>query len=173
MPVEIGATGIRVLEWRSSRHRLLQIYGRVLPSRVMQVAGYLEHLLGIDKKEDSILRSISSDFRQHAAEIDAAPTLTTLLASPRALIAYAFGQAYISFFRLQGPFRSAHAWRTAETELFEPVLSRGVAANAIFVATMLLFAWMNLIAHAVEWTLWLVAPKFVERKRREAYHDLP
>ena len=135
--------------------------------------GHLPSSYGLLGKKLTYGVDYGNYMHQVAAEIDAAPTLTTLLASPRALIAYAFGQAYISFFRLQGPFRSAHAWRTAETELFEPVLSRGVAANAIFVATMLLFAWMNLIAHAVEWTLWLVAPKFVERKRREAYHDLP
>ena len=51
---------------------------------------------------------------QLAAEFGAAPSLWTLRRSPRALIAYSLGQAYISFFRLQGPFQSEHAWKTAE-----------------------------------------------------------
>ena len=45
------------------------------------------------------------------------------------LVAYCLGQAYISFFRLQGPFADEHSWRVASTELFEPVVFRGLAAN--------------------------------------------
>ena len=41
---------------------------------------------------------------QLAAEFGGAPSLTTLaLRSPRVLVAYCLGQAYISFFRLEGP----------------------------------------------------------------------
>ena len=102
---------------------------------------------------------------QLAAEIGAAPTLSTLLRSPRALIAYSLGQAYISFFRLQGPFTSAFAWETAQGELFAPVVQRGLSANVIFIVTMVAFAWMNMVAHAVELLLGLVAPAWLARQR--------
>ena len=102
---------------------------------------------------------------QLAAEIDASPTISTLMRSPRALIAYALGQAYISFFRLQGPFASARAWETCTGELFAPVVQRGVAANAIFILTMAAFASMNMVAHAIELMLGLLAPAWLAKQR--------
>lgn len=44
---------------------------------------------------------------QLGAEIGAAPSFSVLLRSPRALIAYALGQAYVTFFRLTGTPHSA------------------------------------------------------------------
>ena len=105
---------------------------------------------------------------QLAAEIGAAPTLSTLVARPKALIAYALGQAYISFFRLQGPFASRFAWETASGELFRPVVDRGIVANAIFIVTMAVFAYMNLVAHVIEIAIALVAPQWLSRQRAMA-----
>uniref|UniRef100_A0A7S0LD88 Flavin-containing monooxygenase n=2 Tax=Coccolithus braarudii TaxID=221442 RepID=A0A7S0LD88_9EUKA len=87
---------------------------------------------------------------QVASEFGASPTLTTLCRSPCALAAYCLGQAYISFFKLQGPFESAAAWRVSRTELLQPVIQRGLAANVIFVVTMLAFGWVSLVALCVE-----------------------
>ena len=101
-----------------------------------------------------------------STEIGAAPTITDLLLTPKALIAYSLGQAYVSFFRLVGPFASKKAgWDVAEGELFEPVVSRGLWANAIFLVTMALFAYLNLLCCVVEAVGERVAPKWVERLR--------
>ena len=54
---------------------------------------------------------------QLAAEIGAAPTVSDLLYRPKALIAYSLGQAYISFFRLVGPFASKAAWEVSDAVL--------------------------------------------------------
>ena len=105
---------------------------------------------------------------QLAAEIGAAPTVSDLIWRPRVLVAYALGQAYISFFRLVGPFASPAAWETAGGELFEPVVSRGVAANVIFLVTMAAFATMNLYAHLIEWAVARVAPQWLERQKAAA-----
>ena len=87
---------------------------------------------------------------QLAAEIGATPSLRALARRPRALAAYCLGQAYVPFFRLEGPFASAHAWQLAETELYWPVKRRGLFANAALVGTMALFGAINLLFHAVE-----------------------
>lgn len=88
---------------------------------------------------------------QLAAEIGAAPSVSDLLTrSPKAFVAWALGQAYIPFFRLVGPFASEHCWRVAETELYEPVVRRGMFANAMLIMTMGLFATVNTIAHVTE-----------------------
>ena len=101
-----------------------------------------------------------------STEIGAAPTITDLLLTPKALIAYSLGQAYVSFFRLVGPFASKKAgWDVAEGELFEPVVSRGLWANAIFLVTMALFAYLNLLCCVVEVVGERVAPKWVESLR--------
>jgi dimethylaniline monooxygenase (N-oxide forming) len=106
---------------------------------------------------------------QLAAEIGAAPSATALLRrSPRAFLAYALGQAYTSFFRLQGPFESEYAWHTSATELYEPVVSRGLLTNLIFIGTMAVFAWMNLVAHVVETCVGLVAPRWLAKQRKAA-----
>jgi len=88
---------------------------------------------------------------QLAAEFGGAPSLRTLaVRSPRVCIAYCLGQAYISFFRLQGPYASEKAWAVSSGELFEPVVKRGLISNFVFVMTMAFFGTMNLIALLVE-----------------------
>jgi len=87
---------------------------------------------------------------QVAAEFGAAPSLSTLSSNPRALLAYCLGQAYITFFRLTGPFATKHSWHVASTELFTPVVQRGFVANAIFIATMAAFGAVSLVALVVE-----------------------
>ncbi len=82
---------------------------------------------------------------QLAAEFGAAPSLTTLYSrSWSALASYCLGQAYISFFRLQGPFATAEAWRVAETELLRTVTQRGLLTNGIFVLTLAAFGALNM-----------------------------
>ena len=67
---------------------------------------------------------------------------------------------------LVGPFASKKAgWDVAEGELFEPVVSRGLWANAIFLVTMALFAYLNLLCCVVEAVGERVAPKWVESLR--------
>jgi len=88
---------------------------------------------------------------QLAAEFGGAPSLRTLaLRSPRVLVAYCLGQAYISFFRLEGPFASEKAWSVSSGELFEPVTQRGLLSNVVFVMVTAFFGAINLTAYAVE-----------------------
>ena len=39
----------------------------------------------------------------------------------------------------QGPFASKEAWKVAETELFAPIVQRGIATNLIFLFVMVVF----------------------------------
>jgi hypothetical protein len=59
-------------------------------------------------------------------------------------------QAYISFFRLVGPFAHDKAWEVSATELLAPVRQRGLGTNLIFLATMLAFGCVSLAALAIE-----------------------
>ena len=96
----------------------------------------------------------SVDYGQYvhelARDIGAAPDVLALWQEPRIAVAYGIGQALLPFFRLQGPFRSDKCFDTARTELFACVADRGVAANAVFVATVLFFGGFNLAALAVD-----------------------
>ena len=86
-----------------------------------------------------------------ARDIGAAPSLFCWLwKSPRVAMAYALGQAYITFFRLEGPFATASAKSISERELFRPVADRKIAANALFVAIILLFGYINLLCWCLE-----------------------
>ena len=87
---------------------------------------------------------------QLAAEINAVPSLRSLVHRPRVLIAYCLGQAYITFFRLQGPFATEQAWETSATELYAPVVQRGIATNMIFIGVMLVFGSMSAALYAIE-----------------------
>lgn len=87
---------------------------------------------------------------QVAAEFGGAPAVGQLLHRPRALLAYCFGQAYIPFFRLVGPFANEEAWRVASTELYGPVRQRGLFTNGIFLVTLLAFGAVSLGALALE-----------------------
>ena len=61
---------------------------------------------------------------QLAAEMGAAPTLAALARSPKALVAWSLGQAYVTFFRLVGPFAGEEHWKVASGELYRPVATR-------------------------------------------------
>lgn len=87
---------------------------------------------------------------QLAAEIGAAPTVGALIWRPRVLIAWALGQAYIVFFRLVGPFATQAAWEVAANELYQPIVRRPLFTNVILIFTMLLFGYVNLLAHAMD-----------------------
>ena len=116
--------------------------GAIPPMAEMQVLWWIERLRGRTRHQRAppsyglLGRKLAygvdygNYMHQLAAEIGAAPTLADLCRSPRALIAYALGQAYIPFFRLVGPFASDAAWRVAASELYAPVLQRGVIMNA-------------------------------------------
>ena len=86
-------------------------------------------------------------------------------------LAWALGQAYIPFFRLVGPFKSESAgWDVAKGELLRPVLTRGIWANVIFVMTMGLFAWLNIVCLVIESVLMRLRPDLVEDAKK-AKHD--
>lgn len=87
---------------------------------------------------------------QVAAEIGAAPSLRCLARDPRVLIAYCLGQAYINFFRLEGPFANRRSWEVARSELYEPIVRRGIAANLIFVFVMVVFGSLSIILLVIE-----------------------
>jgi dimethylaniline monooxygenase (N-oxide forming) len=87
---------------------------------------------------------------QLAAEIGAAPTLAALARSPKALVAWSLGQAYVTFFRLVGPFAGDEHWEVASGELYRPVATRGIAANGIFLVTMGAFGAVNLALAAAD-----------------------
>ena len=85
-----------------------------------------------------------------ARSIGSAPHLLNwLFKSPRVAVAYALGQSYISFFRLEGPFKEENAEQISANELFFPVLERGVVGNLIFIVVIFIFGIINL-------TFWLV-----------------
>jgi hypothetical protein len=87
-----------------------------------------------------------------ARDINAAPSLWFLLrhGGMRALLAYTLGQSYISFFRIQGPFATAHALEVARTELWRPVVQRGLLSNAVFIALLIPFGIINAVAWLAE-----------------------
>jgi dimethylaniline monooxygenase (N-oxide forming) len=89
-----------------------------------------------------------------AGDIGAAPDILDrrMLANPRVLTSYCLGQAYITFFRLQGPFAHEKAWEVSANELFEPVVDRGMFSNAVFLSLIGMFGAINLGAYAVERT---------------------
>jgi dimethylaniline monooxygenase (N-oxide forming) len=78
-----------------------------------------------------------------AAEIDAAPSLRSLVSKPKQLAACAFGQAHVPIFRLLGPFASADCEDVVETELFQVLFRRPFMMNLIFVLEALGFATIN------------------------------
>ena len=85
-----------------------------------------------------------------ARSIGSAPHLLNwLFKSPRVAVAYALGQSYISFFRLEGPFKEENAEQISANELYFPVLERGVVGNLIFIVVIFIFGIINL-------TFWLV-----------------
>jgi dimethylaniline monooxygenase (N-oxide forming) len=86
-----------------------------------------------------------------ARDMGANPSIRELLwRSPKALLAWALGQAYPTFYRLRGPFAWPGAFDIAENELLEPVKRRPLAANLLFCGIISLFAAVNAAALASE-----------------------
>jgi dimethylaniline monooxygenase (N-oxide forming) len=82
-----------------------------------------------------------------ARDINAAPDLlfTWWWKSPKTAIAYALGQSYVTFFRLEGPFKFDQAVDISENELYAPVVRRGLVGNCIFVVVIVIFGVINLL----------------------------
>ena len=90
-----------------------------------------------------------------ARDIGALPRpLALLRRSPRVWWTYAMGQAFVSHFRLFGPFAHARAWDTAAHELCPTTLRRGFQANAVFVAMNVFLAGVNVAFALVDLALW-------------------
>ena len=87
-----------------------------------------------------------------ARDIHAAPDLLFKWwwKNPRIAIAYALGQSYVTFFRLEGPFQSDKAIAISENELYIPVLRRGFIGNSIFVFVIVIFGFVNLFFWIIE-----------------------
>ena len=82
-----------------------------------------------------------------AREMGAEPSIGDLVVrSPKSLFAWAMGQAYVTFFRLQGPFRWDGALDVSENELFRPVLARPLISNILFFSIICLFMGLNAFA---------------------------
>lgn len=155
-----SATALSSPHTQHTPHRLLlppqvmwwieKLAGRVSPDHAPPSYGLLGKKLiyGVD---------YGNYMHQLAAEIGAAPSLRALARKPRALIAYCLGQAYISFFRLEGPFATAQAWEVAQSELYRPVLQRGVVTNLIFVSVMFVFGSLSLALCVLEGAMTLPA----------------
>eukprot|EP00123_Amoebidium_parasiticum_P012120 comp21134_c0_seq1/m.28579 comp21134_c0_seq1/g.28579 ORF comp21134_c0_seq1/g.28579 comp21134_c0_seq1/m.28579 type:complete len:556 (-) comp21134_c0_seq1:98-1765(-) len=88
-----------------------------------------------------------------ARDIGAAPSLSRYLGHPKALLAYTMGQAYVTFFRMEGPFAMPEAIKIAENELFKPVVDRGWIANIAFAVLLAFFGSVNAVAWAFDWLL--------------------
>lgn len=101
-----------------------------------------------------------------AEEIDAAPTLSLLATSRhpfRALYTYCQGQAYISLFRLQGPYESKDCWNVFFNELYGVCLNRGLLENFGLAVITVLSLCINIVACILECVfalLTLKLPKF-------------
>jgi len=79
-----------------------------------------------------------------AREVGIAPSLGYwIFHNPRVAVAYAMGQSYITFFRLEGPFKDSKAVKISGNELLRPVLDRGLAGNLLFVLIIIFFGILN------------------------------
>jgi dimethylaniline monooxygenase (N-oxide forming) len=79
-----------------------------------------------------------------ASDIGAVPDVWCwLFKSWRTALAYSMGQAYIPFFRLDGPFATPSAQLISETELYNPVVDRAVASNLLFGSLTLTFGGLS------------------------------
>lgn len=66
-----------------------------------------------------------------AADMGAAPSLKDLYNNHgiHVLVAYCLGAAFVSFYRLEGPFKSAEMDEIVTTELWETITRRGLIGN--------------------------------------------
>lgn len=86
-----------------------------------------------------------------ARDIGCVPgVLAWLSTSPRVAVGYALGQAYVSYFRLDGPFRCGTSRVVCDGELWRPVIARGVIANFVFVVVLLVFAWLTTLCWCID-----------------------
>eukprot|EP01135_Chromosphaera_perkinsii_P010066 Nk52_evm2s2010 gene=Nk52_evmTU2s2010 len=78
-------------------------------------------LLGENSRTSAYAVDYGAYMHELARDIGCAPCISDLMfRSPKALIAWAMGQAYITFFRLQGPFKWEGALPISEKELLGP-----------------------------------------------------
>ena len=53
------------------------------------------------------------------------------------------GQAYVTFFRLEGPFATPSARLITEGELYQPMANRALASNVLFGSLALSFGFLS------------------------------
>lgn len=69
----------------------------------------------------------------------------------RILFTYCFGAAFVTFYRLVGPFESPVAPGVARTELAETIMRRGIFGNLFFgVIPMIFYGFLNSVAYLLE-----------------------
>ncbi|KAF7441087.1 hypothetical protein PC9H_001436 [Pleurotus ostreatus] len=88
-----------------------------------------------------------------AKDIGAAPGLWELYREHglHVLVAYCFGAAFTTFYRLVGPHRSPMAPTIVKTEIWETITRRGVLGNLLMgIIPMLFYLWLNTLALALE-----------------------
>lgn len=79
-----------------------------------------------------------------ARDMKCEPVISDLLIrSPRSLLSWALGQAYVNFFRMRGTFNSANSQEICENELLKPVLERPFLSNVLFVSIIGIFGAFN------------------------------
>ena len=148
------------LEWLSRGGSVL----RVAQCR----SGY--RLLGNHPRTDDIAVDYGIYMHKLAEEIGAVPSATDFIFNLpgisisdgiKGLFSYAYGQAYVSFFRLVGPFACKGMSRVVCAELYTAVSHRGWWLNAVFVLTSSLFAVAHAAAYALDGALWLAMAALV------------
>mmetsp|Transcript_15940 Transcript_15940/g.18898 ORF Transcript_15940/g.18898 Transcript_15940/m.18898 type:complete len:142 (+) Transcript_15940:75-500(+) len=104
-------------------------------------------LLGDNTRTESYSVDYGAYMHDLARDIGADPSIQELmLKSPKSLIAWAMGQAYISFFRLRGPFATSKAYEISENELLRPVKQRPIISNLVFIGIFFIFLGANTAA---------------------------
>ena len=120
------------------------------------------HLLGGNPRTTSYSCDYGAYMHDLARDMGAMPDLLYWAwRRPRVAFTYAMGQAYVSCFRLQGPFASRQCEDTVAVELFRPTMDRGIITNLLFGAIILLFGAINAgawtLARLVSLFLWMVS----------------
>lgn len=102
-------------------------------------------LLGQNPRTKKYAVDFGAYMHDLAREIKCAPDLlfTWVWRNPKVAIAYSLGQSYVTFFRLEGPFKCKKAIEVSQNELYTPVIKRGIIGNSIFVAIIILFGIIN------------------------------
>eukprot|EP00808_Paulinella_micropora_P007032 g75307.t1 len=112
-------------------------------------------LLGHNPRTYTYAVDYGSYMHDLARDIGAVPTIWLWLWRDwRVAVAYAFGQAYVTFFRLEGPFALPDAPRISRQELFRPVVDRPFSSNLLFFILMLVFGSINIYFYFVDKLFW-------------------